>query len=77
MADAPQRAEPTSRVGTPPPPIRSRPSTDGDNTEGGTTRDYRMFMAEFLRMRGALNKKLRKEVPSDYRFKPRSGRRRG
>jgi hypothetical protein len=56
-------------------PIRSRPSTDGDNTEGGTTRDYRMFMAEFLRMRGALNKKLRKEIPADHRYKPRSGRR--
>lgn len=56
-------------------PIRSRPSRDGDNAEGGTTRDYRSFMAEFLRMRGALNKKLRKDIPSDYRFQPRTGRR--
>lgn len=52
------------------------PRQDRDQTEGGIFRDYRGFMAEFLRQRSALNIALEKEVKSEKKFvqKRRRGR---
>ena len=52
-------------------PDRSRT----DRVEGGTTRDYRTYMGEFLRMRKALRLKLDNEVEPLRRFRPRRRKR--
>jgi hypothetical protein len=56
---------------------RSRPKSSQDDSEGGALRDYRGFMAEFLRMRKQLKLVLMDEIPAELVFKPRRGRRRG
>ncbi len=56
--------------------IRQRPDRSRtDREEGGTTRDYRSFMGEFLRMRRALRLKLDNEVEPVKRYRPRRRRR--
>lgn len=54
---------------------RQRPIVDdAQQTEGGEFRDYRSLMAEFLRMRDQLRRKLMDEVPAAPRFRPRNRR---
>ena len=56
--------------------VRHNPQRDrSDQTEGGPFRDYRGFMAEFLRMKNDLNKKLRTEVPQERIYRPKRRRR--
>jgi hypothetical protein len=52
------------------------PRRDRDSTEGGTFRDYRGLLTEFIRQRNALNVKLMNEVKPDKSYVPRPRRRR-
>jgi hypothetical protein len=57
-------------------PRRQRPGTDvNQQSEGSEFRDYRGFMAEFLRMRDALHRQLLLDVPPAPRFRKRERRR--